>query len=61
MSRGLMFYAAWCLALLGFAAWAGWAAWDPFTDGSAQHSGPSERTHHHGGAGGFWGFGPSHK
>lgn len=61
MSRGLLLHAAWCLLLLGFAGWAGWSAWDPFADGTAQHSGPHERTHHRGGGGVFWGFGPSHK
>lgn len=61
MSMRLFFFGLWCAALLGFCALVSVFAWDPFADGSATHSEPARREHHHGGYGGYWGFGPSHK
>jgi len=61
VSRGLILFIGWCLLVLGGIAVAGWSAWDPFADGGGKHQGPPDRSQHHGGYGGYWGYGPMHK
>ena len=57
MTRGVLLFVGWCLLVLGGLGAAAWGAWDPYADGGGHHSGPAERSRHHGGGGfGYWGF-----
>ena len=71
MSKRLILFSLWCLALVAVASVSAAFAWDPFADADGQHSGPGDHTRKHGGhGGGFWffgggggvgGSGPAHK